>query len=113
MAIQDETDTSCYVGNSPASSILIQGPKDLDQLQGISIGQGEARTAASGLRDLSQAFATMGFKDEVRRELRNRRQESDLFHVPGKSLGAQLIQSKLFSFIPPTTQLDICADSNK
>ena len=90
------------MGNSSASSFLVQGPKDLDQLKGLSLGLEEPESAATGLRDMSQAFAAIGFKDEVRRELRNRRRESDLFHVPDRSEGAELMQSKLH--LPLKTQ---------
>ncbi|KIM96429.1 hypothetical protein OIDMADRAFT_58751 [Oidiodendron maius Zn] len=73
--IEDESGTPCYVGNSSASSFLVQGPKDLDQFRDISVGLYEPRSAATRLWDLSQAFASTGFKDDVKKELRSRRRK--------------------------------------
>lgn len=56
------------------------------------------KVPVTGLRDLSQAFAAIGFKDGVRTELRNRRREGEHFHIPERSEGAELIQSKFLSF---------------
>lgn len=101
--IEDETGTPCYIGNSSASSFLDQAPKNLDQLNGIYTTQQESLTAASGLVNLSQAYAAMGFEDEVRKELRNRRRESELFYVPEQSEGIELMRSRplLFPYCPP------------
>lgn len=91
--IEDAEGTPSYVGSSHTSSFLPLESGTLKSFQ-RSDGIQLPGSAATGLSDLSKAFAAAGFDDSARKELERARTERDSFYIPDKGEGARLMQSK-------------------
>jgi hypothetical protein len=91
--IEDSEGTPCYVGSTHTSCFLPLASETLESFQ-RSDGTKLPGGAATGLSDLSKAFAAAGFDDNARKKLERARRERESFYIPDQVEGARLMQGE-------------------